>query len=71
MSTAISLPGRRDVLAASVAVGAISLIPTQLIAAPETNAIRPFRVNVPEAELADLRQAHRGDAVARAGDGRG
>jgi pimeloyl-ACP methyl ester carboxylesterase len=56
MSTAISLPGRRDVLAASVAVGAISLIPTQLIAAPETNAIRPFRINVPEAALVDLRQ---------------
>src|SRR5258708_3431206 len=36
--------------------GAASLLPEQLVAATEDNAIRPFRVNVPEADLVDLRR---------------
>jgi len=38
-----------------VAAGAISLLPSQLAAAPD-DAIRPFRINVPEADLVDLRR---------------
>ena len=33
--------------------------------------IRPFQVEVPEGELADLRPAHRRNPLAREGDGRG
>ena len=35
---------------------AASLLPSQLIAAPAGDAIRPFRVNIPEARLVDLRR---------------
>ena len=38
------------------AAGAASLLPSQLAAAPAGDAIRPFRVNIPEAALADLRR---------------
>jgi hypothetical protein len=36
--------------------GAASLLPSQLAAAPAGDAIRPFRVDVPEEQLLDLRQ---------------
>jgi pimeloyl-ACP methyl ester carboxylesterase len=36
--------------------GAANLLPSQLAAAPGTDAIRPFRVHVPEEQLADLRR---------------
>jgi pimeloyl-ACP methyl ester carboxylesterase len=39
-----------------VAAGAACLLPSQLAAAPAADAIRPFRVNVPDEELADLRR---------------
>src|SRR5262249_21939151 len=48
-------PTRRDLIATSVAIGAASLLPAHSAAA-ESDAIRPFRVNVPEADLADLRR---------------
>src|ERR1700730_12123944 len=38
------------------AAGAASLLPSQSAAAPAGDSIRPFRVNIPEAVLADLRQ---------------
>jgi pimeloyl-ACP methyl ester carboxylesterase len=39
------------------AVGAASLLPTQLFAAtPAGNTIRPFRVNIPDGQLVDLRR---------------
>jgi len=41
---------------AVAAAGALSLFPVQLAAATEGNAIRPFRVNVPETALVDLRR---------------
>ena len=42
---------------ASIAVAtAASLFPSQLVAASAGDAIRPFRVNIPEAQLADLRR---------------
>src|SRR5262245_25109274 len=41
----------------SVAVaGAASLLPSQLAGAPAGDAIRPFRVDVPEEQLVDLRR---------------
>ena len=44
-------------VAASFAVAsAASLLPSQLVAAPADDAIRPFRVNIPEAQLVDLRR---------------
>jgi pimeloyl-ACP methyl ester carboxylesterase len=55
MSSSASLT-RRNVLVASAAAGAAGLLPVQLRAAAEDNAIRPFRINVPEADLADLRR---------------
>ena len=36
--------------------GAASLLPSQLAAAPAGDAIRPFRVNIPEEQLVDLRR---------------
>jgi pimeloyl-ACP methyl ester carboxylesterase len=39
-----------------VAAGAASLLPSQLSAAPAGDAIRPFRVNIPEELVADLRR---------------
>ena len=51
---------RRRLLGTAVAgiavAGVASLFPSQLIAAESGAAIRPFRVNVPKARLADLRR---------------
>jgi pimeloyl-ACP methyl ester carboxylesterase len=49
-------PTRRDVLATSAAAGAASLLPEGSAGAADGNAIRPFRIDVPEAKLADLRR---------------
>jgi pimeloyl-ACP methyl ester carboxylesterase len=49
-------PTRRGVLAVSAAVGAVGLLPATLRAAAEDNAIHPFRINVPEEALVDLRR---------------
>lgn len=46
---------RRNLLAVSAAAGAVSLIPMGLAASP-AEAVRPFRVNVPEQDLVDLRR---------------
>ncbi|CAN7736089.1 epoxide hydrolase family protein [Paraburkholderia sp. 22099] len=56
MSSTPFSPTRRHVLAASVAVGAMGLIPGSLFAATGDSTIRPFKVNVPEADLVDLRR---------------
>jgi pimeloyl-ACP methyl ester carboxylesterase len=55
-TTKMSEENRRRFLAASAAAGAASLLPAQLSAAAEGNPIRPFRVNVPEEQLVDLRR---------------
>jgi pimeloyl-ACP methyl ester carboxylesterase len=50
---------RRRVLqmaAGAAAAGAASLLPTHLAAATAADAIRPFRVSVPDEQLADLRK---------------
>jgi pimeloyl-ACP methyl ester carboxylesterase len=56
MSERSSSPTRRSFLAASAAAGAIGQLSTTGRAATEDNSIRPFRINIPEAELADLRR---------------
>jgi pimeloyl-ACP methyl ester carboxylesterase len=50
------LLSRRGILAGSVAVGALGLALTALRATAAGNDIRPFRVNVPDEALIDLRQ---------------
>src|SRR5215471_14124305 len=49
-------PDRREVLAASAAVAASRFIPTEAHAATTSDVIRPFKVDVPEAALAELRR---------------
>jgi hypothetical protein len=57
-------PTRRGILATSAAPAAASLLPEDLTAAPDaikgaasmTDAIRPFRINVPDETLVDLRR---------------
>ena len=57
MSAKLPSPDRRKILAASAAVAASRFIPTQARAAStSSDAIRPFKVDVPEAELAELRR---------------
>src|SRR6516162_10303439 len=56
MSAKPPFPDRRKILAASVAVAASSLIPAQAHAATTSEAIRPFHVNFPRAELSELRR---------------
>ena len=48
-------PNRRDVLATSVAAAAIGLLPGQLAAADDST-IRPFKINVSEQVIVDLRR---------------
>jgi pimeloyl-ACP methyl ester carboxylesterase len=47
---------RRDLLAASAAAGALSLLPASVAKAAEGDAIRPFTIHVPQAELDELRR---------------
>jgi pimeloyl-ACP methyl ester carboxylesterase len=55
--SALSLSSsRRSVLAASAAAFAVAALPARLRAETEDDAIRPFRVNIPEADLIDLRR---------------
>ncbi|MDK1489815.1 epoxide hydrolase [Sinorhizobium sp. 7-81] len=49
-------PTRRELLAATAVAGAISMFPRTLRAAAAGEAIRPFRVDIPDDKLADLRQ---------------
>jgi pimeloyl-ACP methyl ester carboxylesterase len=52
----IGNPDRREVIAASAAVAASGLILTPARATTPSEAVRPFRINVPEAELVELRR---------------
>jgi hypothetical protein len=49
-------PTRRDLIATSAVIGAVSLLPEHFAVAAESNAIRQFRINVSEADLVDLRR---------------
>ena len=56
MPTPHSMPTRRGTLAATAAAGVTSLMPGQSYSATESDAVRPFRVSVPEDALVDLRR---------------
>jgi pimeloyl-ACP methyl ester carboxylesterase len=47
---------RRNFLATSAAAGAASLLPARLVLAAEGSPIRPFRIEVPEEQVVDLRR---------------
>ena len=49
-------PARRVLLAASAAAGALALASPRLVAANPDDAIRPFRIDVPEEAIVDLRR---------------
>jgi pimeloyl-ACP methyl ester carboxylesterase len=49
-------PTRRTLLAASVAAGAVSLLPAGFTSAAEDTAVRPFKINVPDEAIVDLRR---------------
>jgi pimeloyl-ACP methyl ester carboxylesterase len=49
-------PTRRDVLATTAAASAVGLFHGEPASAAAENAIRPFRVNIPEEQLIDLRR---------------
>jgi pimeloyl-ACP methyl ester carboxylesterase len=52
----ISSPTRRSLLAIGAAAGAYGVLPQFADAAVDNTAIRPFRVDVPEADLVELRR---------------
>jgi pimeloyl-ACP methyl ester carboxylesterase len=56
MAETSSNPSRRDLMAVSAATAVLSLLPAGLAKAAEGDAIRPFRVDIPEADLVDLRR---------------
>ena len=49
-------PTRRELLAASAAAGAISMLPETLRASTTGDSIQPFSVNFPQDDLTDLRR---------------
>ena len=51
---------RGDVLASSVARGTFSLLVGQFAVASGSSTIRPFRISVPEEQLAELRHRENG-----------
>ena len=55
MSEPLSLPNRRDLLVASAAAAALIVLPEGVNGA-DGDAIRPFRVTIPEEKLVDLRR---------------
>jgi len=56
MSVKALSPDRRKLLAASAALAASSLMPASAHAATTSEEVRPFRIQIPEAELVDLRR---------------
>ncbi len=56
MSSTPFSPMRRNLLAAGAAAGAMALFPEALYAANNAGNIRPFKANIPDGDLADLRQ---------------
>ena len=51
-----TLPSRRHLLAGSAALGAANLLSTDLRAATRSDEVRPFRLNIPQEELVELRR---------------
>ena len=56
MSAASLSPTRRELVAATAAAGAISMLPGTLHAAAGGDAVRPFSVSFPQQEIDDLRK---------------
>jgi pimeloyl-ACP methyl ester carboxylesterase len=59
MNSALGNPDRRRFLglaAAGLAASAAQLLPSRLAAAPAGEDIRPFRIDIPQTQLTDLRQ---------------
>ena len=56
MSPTSLFPTRREILAATAAAGALSLLPGTLAAAADDAAIRPFTISFPDKDLDDLRR---------------
>jgi pimeloyl-ACP methyl ester carboxylesterase len=58
MSETLLSPTRRELLAATAAVGAVSILPGMLqeASAADDTAIHPFQVNVPEEEIVELKR---------------
>ena len=56
MSATSSSPTRRSLLATMAVAGAFSLLPSDLATAVEDKTIRPFRVDVPQEAIVDLRR---------------
>ena len=56
MTSTSSSPNRRRLLGTTAAIAASTLIPANVNAATEDTTIRPFRINVPEEELINLRR---------------
>lgn len=58
MNRSMSLDRRRflGLASAGLIAGATKFLPSRAAAAPAGDAIRPFRIDIPEAQLADLRQ---------------
>jgi pimeloyl-ACP methyl ester carboxylesterase len=56
MSAIVRTPTRRDLLVATAAVGVAGLVPGTLRAMAAAEPIRPFRIQVPEEALVDLRK---------------
>src|SRR5260221_1682240 len=42
--------------AMGVVIAGASILPSHLVAAPASDAVRPFRINIPEEALVDLRR---------------
>jgi hypothetical protein len=56
MSAVSPSPTRRELLAATSAVSAISMLPGTLRAGAGDASIRPFTVSIPQDEITDLRR---------------
>lgn len=56
MSTLPFSTSRRTLLAAAAVAGAVSLLPAAVRASSTGDKIRPFRIDIPQAQLDDLRQ---------------
>jgi pimeloyl-ACP methyl ester carboxylesterase len=56
MLKSASIPHRCELLAAALVAGALYVLPAGVATADEGDAIRPFRVDIPEESLVDLRR---------------
>jgi hypothetical protein len=52
----LSSPSRRSLLAIGAAAGAYGVLPQFAAAAVDNTPVRPFRVEIPKADLVDLRR---------------